>query len=36
VRARLFSAAEVSGTAAAMKGFAEQCMSECDLNGRTA
>ena len=35
VRAELLFAAEASGTAAAMKGFAEQCMSEYDLNGWT-
>jgi 4-hydroxyphenylacetate 3-monooxygenase len=35
VRAELLFAAEASGTADAMKGFAEQCMSEYDLNGWT-
>ena len=36
VRAELLFAAEQSGTATAMKGFAEQCMSEYDLDGWTA
>ncbi|GEL17521.1 4-hydroxyphenylacetate 3-hydroxylase family protein [Pseudonocardia asaccharolytica] len=35
VRAELLFAAEQAGTAAAMKGFAEQCMAEYDLNGWT-
>ena len=36
VRAEMLFNAEQSGTAEAMKGFAEQCMSEYDLNGWTA
>ena len=35
VRAELLFAAEQSGTAEAMKGFAERCMSEYDLGGWT-
>ncbi|MDA3626038.1 4-hydroxyphenylacetate 3-hydroxylase N-terminal domain-containing protein [Saccharopolyspora oryzae] len=35
VRAELLFAAQQSGSADAMKGFAEQCMSEYDLNGWT-
>ncbi|MDT7772133.1 MAG: 4-hydroxyphenylacetate 3-monooxygenase, partial [Pseudonocardiales bacterium] len=35
VRAELLFAAEQSGAAAAMKGFAEQCMAEYDLDGWT-
>ncbi|MBN9797465.1 MULTISPECIES: 4-hydroxyphenylacetate 3-hydroxylase family protein [Pseudonocardia] len=35
VRAELLFAAEASGTASAMKGFAEQCLDEYDLNGWT-
>jgi 4-hydroxyphenylacetate 3-monooxygenase len=35
VRAELLLAAEQSGSAAAMKGFAEQCMAEYDLDGWT-
>ena len=35
VRAELLTAAQQSGSADAMKGFAEQCMSEYDLDGWT-
>lgn len=35
VRAELLFAAEASGAASSMKGFAEQCLSEYDLNGWT-
>ena len=35
IRAEMLFAAEQSGTAGAMKGFAEQCMSEYDLDGWT-
>ncbi|MBO0876950.1 MAG: Pyoverdin chromophore biosynthetic protein pvcC, partial [Pseudonocardia sp.] len=36
VRAEVLFGAEQSGTAAAMRGFAEQCMAEYDLDGWTA
>ncbi|HEV7907144.1 MAG TPA: 4-hydroxyphenylacetate 3-hydroxylase C-terminal domain-containing protein, partial [Pseudonocardiaceae bacterium] len=36
VRAELLFTAQASGAADAMKGFAEQCMAEYDLNGWTA
>jgi 4-hydroxyphenylacetate 3-monooxygenase len=36
VRAELLFSAEASGAAEAMKGFAEQCMAEYDLDGWTA
>jgi 4-hydroxyphenylacetate 3-monooxygenase len=35
VKAEMFFGAEANGTADAMKGFAEQCMSEYDLDGWT-